>query len=196
MTWLDIVLIVLGALGLLVGLKLGLLKAVLLVGGGILGLILAAQISQPLASGLTDSVGDDSVATVIAYAIVLVVVIAAALVAAAILRKTLDKLLLGWVDMAGGAILGLGSGVLAGVAIIAMVARLTFLVPEHIPGIGERIEAREQMKAGLVDSELVPYYLDGLFAMPGDTIGMIPDDFEQALREADRRITERKQQES
>lgn len=112
------------------------------------------------------------------------------------MRKTLDKLLLGWVDMAGGAILGLGSGVLAGVAIIAMVARLTFLVPEHIPGIGERIEAREQMKAGLVDSELVPYYLDGLFAMPGDTIGMIPDDFEQALREADRRITERKQQEA
>ena len=190
MNWLDIVLIVLGVLALSFGIRVGMFRAVFLLGGLIVGPLLAAQISGPLAEALTDSVDNDSIATVVAYAIVLVGVVLIAQIAGAILRRIASMLFLGWADSLGGGVLGAGAGVLLGIALILAMARFTFLIPESIPGIGERIEVRAALEEALVESTLVPRYIDGADWLPGDTLGLIPGDFESALEELERRIDE------
>ena len=188
MNWFDIVLIVVGVISLTLGLKVGVFRAVFMVGGSIVGLLLAAQISGPLADLLTDSVGSDSIATVIAYTVVLISVMVTAQVLGGILRRIAKLLLLGWADSLAGAALGAVAGVLAGMGIVAVVARLAFLVPEDIPGVGDIVEVRADIEKALVGSTLVPYYVDATDALPANALGLIPADFKSALDELDRRI--------
>ena len=196
MNWFDVVLIVVGAISLLVGLKVGAFRAVFMVGGLIVGLLLAAQISGPLADLLTDSVGSDSIATVVAYTLVLVSVVVTAQVLGGILRRIARLLLLGWADSLAGGALGAAAGVLAGMGIVAIVARLAFLVPVDIPGVGDIVEVRADIEKALVESTLVPYYVDGTDALPANTLGLIPADFKAALDELDRRIEEKESEEA
>ena len=189
MNWLDIVLIVLGLLGLVVGIKMGLLQAIFLVGGMIVGVIIAAQISGPLADALTDSVGNESLASAIAYGIILIAIVTVSQIIVAVIKKMLAVLFLGWIDRMGGAALGLAAGAVAGAALLAIFARLAFLIPEDIPNIGSiDIDAREKMEEALTDSGLIPYYLDAYRGLPANAIGSIPGDFEVALEELQARI--------
>ena len=191
MNWFDIILIVVGVIFLSIGLKVGLFRAVFMVVGMIIGLLLAAQISGPLAEALTDSVSSDSTATVIAYAIVLGVTFLVAQMIGQVLRKIVQLLFLGWVDSSGGAALGAASAILVGVGIIAIIARLAFLVPDDLPSVIGQVEVRDRIEEALVGSTLVPYYIDATDALPGDTLGLIPGDFERALDELERRIDEK-----
>ena len=188
MNWIDIVLIVAGVLFILMGMKVGLFRAVFVTGGIVIGLLLAAQISDPVAKLLTDSVGNDSIATVIAYAIVFIAVTFIAQILGGILRRTAQLLLMGWTDSLGGAALGAVAAMLVGGAIIAVVARLTFLVPEDLPGRLDIVEVRENIENSLIDSTLIPYYIDAMDALPASTLGMVPGDFKTAIEELDRRI--------
>ncbi len=169
----------------LVGWKLGLLRAIFLIGGLIVAVILAAQISDPLAAWLTDSVKSEALASIIAYAVVLLVVFGAAQVAGWFFGRLIRLLFLGWADSIGGAVLGVGAGLLAGGAVIAILARFAFLVPtsdvERIGQILADIDVRENLKGVLVDSKLVPGYLDVRDMLPGSTLGMIPGDYNAAF---------------
>ena len=103
MNWLDIVITVAIVVLALVGWKLGLLKSFLIFLGVIAAGIVAAQVSEPLAGALTRSVGSDSIATVAAYGIIGAVVFILVQIAGHLMRSTLDKAKLGWVDSWGGA---------------------------------------------------------------------------------------------
>lgn len=189
MNWLDIVLIVMGIGGLAAGIKIGLFQALLVTVGMVLGVIAAAQISEPLAQSLTDTVGNESLASGVAYAIILLAILTTALILGAVVKKTLGALFLGWLDNIGGAALGLATGALAGAALLAVLARLAFLIPEEIPNVGRiEIDAREQLEETLVESGLVPYYLDAYLVLPANAIGSIPGDFEAALDELQEKI--------
>ena len=117
MNWLDILLIVVLALVTFLGLRRGLISMVLPLVGIIIGVILAGQHYGTVGGWLP--IDNPEYAKWAAYAIIIVGVLIVAVILARILRRFIRLVLLGWVDRAGGAILGLALGGLICAAILA-----------------------------------------------------------------------------
>ena len=126
MNWLDIVILVVTAIALFFGLRIGIIKAVLSLAGLIVGIILAGRYYLPLAERLTFIPQDisffpqASLAEIIAFAIILIGTMLIASVAAALLKWTASMVMLGWVNRLGGAIFGLLLGALLCSALLAI----------------------------------------------------------------------------
>ncbi|MCL0102088.1 CvpA family protein [Dehalococcoidia bacterium] len=193
MNWIDVLLLISGIVLILMGMKVGLFRTTFVTIGIILGLVLAAQISDPVAALITSSVGNDSIATVVAYAIVFIAVMFISQLVGRLAKRTAQMLLMGWADNLGGAAIGLVAAMFVGAAIIAVVARLTFLVPENLPGVIDIVEVRQGIEESLVDSSLIPYYLDIIDVVPANTLGMVPGDFRNAIDELKQRIAAKQQ---
>ena len=178
MNWLDIVITVAIIVLAFVGWKLGLLKSLLIVLGVFAAGIVAAQVSEPLAGALTGSVGSDSIATVAAYGIIGAGVFTLVQIAGHLMRSTLDKAKLGWVDSWGGGALGAVGGFILGALLVVALARLAVLVPES--------DIRTGMVDTLTESAFTPAYLDIYDQLPASALGLIPGDFGQAVREVER----------
>ena len=195
MNWLDIVIITTLVIGLIVGWRMGLFGAIFTTGGLIVGVLLAARFSDNVSEGITDAASSDSVATVIAYGIILFVVFVAAQVLRTIIKGILKLVFLGWVDVLGGLALGLVMGVVLSGALITMLARYSSNLPldllELAPGevisdlpmefLIERAGIQEKLNMTLLESTLVPVFLDIRDALPGHALGFVPDDFKLAL---------------
>jgi len=119
MNWLDIVLLVLLGIAAFLGLKIGIIKAVLSLAGLIVGVILAGRYYIPLAQHL-DFIPGEGVAEVIAFVIILMGVLIIAVVLALLLKWATSAIMLGWVDRLGGAIFGLLWGAILCGALLAM----------------------------------------------------------------------------
>jgi len=122
MNWLDIVILVLVVIPTLIGLKAGLIRAVLSLVGVIVGVILAGQYHQALGEQLT-FISQANVANIVAFAIILIVVMIIAAVLASVLKWLVSLVLLGWVNRLGGAIFGLLLGVIFCGALLAIWAK-------------------------------------------------------------------------
>jgi membrane protein required for colicin V production len=118
MNWLDIVVAIVMLIALFLGLKAGLIKAVISLAGLILGIFLAGRFYQGLADKLT-FISSEKAAGIAAYVIILVLVMIAAAIIAWLLSKLISAILLGWINRLGGAIFGL---IVAGVFIGAILA--------------------------------------------------------------------------
>jgi len=105
MSWLDIVILVVLAIGTLSGLKIGLIKAALSLAGVIIGVILAGRYYSPLAERLT-FVPQDTIANIVAFAIILVGTMLVAGILAAVLKWIASAVTLGWGNHLGGAAFG------------------------------------------------------------------------------------------
>lgn len=184
MSWLDIILVVVAIVAILAGLKLGLFQAVFLALGIYVGMMVAGPLSNGLAGKLADSLKNESTAATIAYIIVLVVIVLVAVIIGSVLQKILHILFLGFLDSLGGLLLGVAAAFLLGFAVVAVMARLAFLVPDRIPGQVGGIESREKIENALVDSALVPAFLKVRNVVPPFAI---PDDYEKALDELEAR---------
>jgi membrane protein required for colicin V production len=119
MNWLDIVIIIALAIAVLIGLKFGLIKAVLLLAGIIVGVVLAGYYSGPLGERLT-FISSPGVAKGVAFAIIMLAVLVVAAIVAGLLTWTAKLVMLGWVNRLGGAILGLFLGAFFCGALLAM----------------------------------------------------------------------------
>jgi membrane protein required for colicin V production len=119
MNWLDIVILVALAIAVLIGLKFGLIKAVLLLAGIIVGVVLAGHYSGPLGERLT-FISSAGVAKGVAFAIIMVGVLVVAAIAAGLLTWATRLVMLGWGNRLGGAILGLFLGAFFCGALLAM----------------------------------------------------------------------------
>jgi membrane protein required for colicin V production len=119
MNWLDIVILVVLAIAVLIGLKFGLIKTVLLLVGVIVGVVLAGHYSGPLGERLT-FISSAGVAKGVAFAIIMIAVLVVAAIAAALLTWAAKLVMLGWVNRLGGAILGLFLGAFFCGALLAM----------------------------------------------------------------------------
>jgi len=97
----------------------GLIKAVLVLAGIIVGVILAGHYSGPLGERLTFIPGE-GIAEVVAFAIILIGVLLIAAVLARLLTWTAKAIMLGWVNRLGGAIFGLLLGAIFCSAFLAM----------------------------------------------------------------------------
>ena len=119
MNWLDIVILVVMAVALFLGLRIGIIKAVLSLAGLIAGIILAGRFYVPLAERLT-FIPQANLAEVAAFAIILIGTMLIASVAAALLKWTASMVMLGWVNHLGGAVFGLLLGALLCSALLAI----------------------------------------------------------------------------
>ena len=197
MNWLDFVIIATWAVGFFVGWRIGLFGTLFTTGGLIVGVLLAARFSDDVSELITDSVSSDSLATVAAYGIILLAVFVAAQVLRATVKGILKLVFLGWVDTLGGLALGLIMGVVLSGSLITVLARYSSDLPvealiERTPGGGfiamgldvadiARSGIQEKLNTALMESNLVPVFLDIRSAVPGDALGFVPDDFKVAL---------------
>ena len=119
MYWLDIVVIVAIAITTFIGLKIGLIKAVLSLAGLIVGVLLAGLYYIPLSEQLT-FISQATLAKVVAFAIILIGVMVIAGVLAMVLKWVTSLMLLGWVNRLGGAVFGLVLGAILCGAFLAI----------------------------------------------------------------------------
>ena len=187
MNWLDIVITVTWISGLFLGWRMGLFGAVFAAGGAVVGVFLAARFSDNIADLLTDSVSSDTLATVIAYGIILIAVFAAAQIIRSIVKESLKRVALGWVDPVGGMVLGLVAGFLLSGAIVTVMARYSTDIPSGLSDneatmfLIDRSGLQEQLRDSLVDSNMVPIYLDARDSIPGFALVLVPAEFKFAL---------------
>ena len=119
MNWLDIVIIVALAVTTFIGLRIGIIKAVLFLAGLILGVFLAGCYYVPLSHQLS-FIPNENVAEIAAFAIILIGVMAIAIVLALLLKWVASIMMLGWVNRIGGAVLGLVLGAILCSALLAI----------------------------------------------------------------------------
>ena len=187
MNWLDIVITVTWISGLFLGWRMGLFGAIFAAGGAALGVFLAARFSDNIADLLTDSVSSDTLATVIAYVVILAVVFTTVQILRTILIEGFKRVAMGWVDPVGGMVLGLTAGFLLSGAIVTVMARYSTDLPNGLSEneatmiLLERSDLQQNMRNTLVDSSLVPVYLDAKDSLPGYALSPIPEDFWWAL---------------
>ncbi len=156
MSWLDIVLVIVLAAGAFLGLRIGIIKAVLFLTGVIVGVVLAGQYYVALADALPFFSETSSAAKIVAFAIILIVVMVIAAVAARFLKWTASAMMLGWVNHLGGAALGLVLGAIFCGALLAIWVKWL--------GAGDTI----------TESMIAPVLLDK-FPM---VLGLLPDEFD------------------
>ena len=155
MNWLDIVIIVAVAIAILIGLRIGIIKAVLSLAGLIVGVILAGRYYVPFSEWLS-FIPQASVAKIVAFAIILIGVMVIAGVLASLLKWAASVVMLGWVNRLGGAVFGLVLGAIFCGALLA-----TWLT---LFGMAESI----------IESNLAAILLDRLPMV----LALLPDEFD------------------
>ncbi|MFC1984041.1 CvpA family protein [Chloroflexota bacterium] len=119
MHWLDIVIIVALVVSTFLGLRTGIIKAVLSLAGLIVGVILAGHYYVLLAEQLS-FISQAGVAEVVAFAIILIGVMVIAVVLARLLKWAASVMMLSWVNQLGGAVFGLALGAIFCGALLAI----------------------------------------------------------------------------
>jgi len=119
MNWLDIVLLVIIAFSTIMGIKAGIIKILFTLVGGIVGVVLAGRFSGSLGSKLT-FISDEGTAKIVAFIFILIVVMIIAAILAFVIKKIASVVLLGWVNMLGGGVLGLIMGAIFCGAVLAV----------------------------------------------------------------------------
>jgi membrane protein required for colicin V production len=120
--WIILVVLVVSAFG---GLRRGLIKTVVSLVGLVIGIILAGQFDTALAAKLT-FIPQPELARTAAFVIILVGTLVASGWAASLLKTLASRLLLGWADSLGGAVIGLVLGGAFIGALLAMAAKFPF----------------------------------------------------------------------
>lgn len=106
MNWLDIVILVILAISVFLGLKIGIIRALLSLVGLIVGIFLAGRYYIPFSERLA-FIPQDKAAQVVAFIIILIGVMLIATLIAKLLTWAVSAVMLGWVNRLGGAIFGL-----------------------------------------------------------------------------------------
>ena len=119
MNWLDIVLLIMLVIPAFIGLRQGLIKAVLSLVGLIIGVVLAGYLYKPV-SNIFGFTNNENVAYTLAFILILVLVMLAAFLLARLFKAIISTVMLGWVDNVGGAVLGFLSGFIFLSAILAI----------------------------------------------------------------------------
>lgn len=157
MSWVfDIIILIIIAIPTFIGLKVGIVKALLIVIGGIIGIVLAGRYSDQLGAVFSDA----SWGKVVAFIVILLAVLIIASIIARFIKWALSAVLLGWVNRLGGAVLGFILGALFCAAVLTMWVKYM--------GAGDIIE----------DSALAKFLLD-VFPI---ALGLLPASFDDVRK--------------
>ena len=159
MNWVDILIIVLVAgLGFM-GWRNGVLRWIVTLGGGVVGVVLAGRVYTELAPAFSVVIDSEGGRQVAAFATIFVAVMAGAWLLSRVLRTALQLFMLGWVDNAAGLVLGAGAGILGATTLIIAMGALP------VQSLGEAVE-ESAMATKLVDKVRV-------------ALTLLPEEFDQ-----------------
>ena len=192
MNWFDFVLIAIVAVAAYMGMKTGIIGAVFAAVGGFIGWLLAGQSSDHLGSFFDGSLSNDTLITVISYAITVILGLIVGGFIYRMVRPFITLATLGlssMVDKMGGLALGLILGVVIASAIIMAAARFTYnfdIPKEGIAGqVAQRIpnveETRERVEEALRESAIVDIFVEVSDDIPANALGFVPSDFRVSL---------------
>jgi len=125
MNWVDILIVVYLIISIISGAVQGLIRSVLSVIGLIVGVVLASNYYQQVASSIFKFISNRNVADIISFILIIVLVMVIAGVIGAVLRSVIKAVHLGWVDGLLGGILGLVIGFISSGALLAIIVKLT-----------------------------------------------------------------------
>lgn len=157
MNWLDIVIPVILLISTLLGLRAGMIKAVLSLAGLILGVILAGHYYVALSKQLP-FISRPDIAEFVAFAIILLGVLLVASMLAWLSRALLSAVTLGWLNRLGGAIFGLVLGAILCGALLAIWVKYT----GPVPAITESVLAAILLERFPLILALLPEEFDGI----------------------------------
>lgn len=121
MNWLDVVIIVALIIFTFIGLKTGMITAILSLAGVIAGVVLAGHYYAPLSEHLAFIPA--TVAKFVAFAIIMVGIMLIAGLLAWLLKRAVSMMMLGWVNHLGGAVCGLLFGAILCGGLLAIWAK-------------------------------------------------------------------------
>jgi len=196
----DWVLVAVFVIGALLGLKWGLVQAILNFIAVYAAMLVGAQVADGLVAHVTDDVQNESVATAIGYVVIFLSVFIIAQIVGKIIRPMLTIIFLGWVDKLGGVVVGVLLGAILVTGVVTAMARVAYpqdeailveiedLVSGDIEAAKERLYqelaeryGRDTLKEWLADSSLVPKVLDTRSKLPANVLGLVPGEFATAL---------------
>lgn len=183
--WFDLVIIVVAAIGLTVGWRVGLLGIIYYTIGVFAGLFIAANFSDDIGSWFSQQGATGAVATVLAYLSIIIGVFFGVQLAKKGTKKSLKLIFLGWVDSVGSIVVGVIFAFGLSGALILGVARLCSDLPsEGAAGtIVEMTGFRGDLQNAMVHSNYVDFFIDFTHDLPGFWKGFIPGDYNTALVE-------------
>jgi uncharacterized membrane protein required for colicin V production len=198
MNWLDIVILVVIAMGAFRGMSVGIIGAAIVAAGGFVGWLLAGQLSDDI-GGMFDDLSNDTLVTTVSYVVIIAAAIGAATFIGKFVRPILTIATLGlssMVDKLGGLVLGAVFGLAVASALIVVTARFTYdfeLPDEGLAGsvtgtvgsqvpVAEKVEeTKETLEDALAGSIIVPVFVDIIDAVPGSAMGFVPSDFQASI---------------
>ena len=124
MNWIDIVIAIYLILSVIGGAMQGLIRSVLSLLGMIIGVVLAANFYEKLAT-IFGFIHNQTVANVISFVLIVGAVVIIAAIVGSALRSVIKAIHLGWVVGLGGAVFGLAMGVISAGALLAVIVKLT-----------------------------------------------------------------------
>lgn len=192
MNWFDLVILAVVIIGLVQGMRSGLLGAAVNAIALIIGWQLAGQFSDDIGGLFKGSLSNDTIVTVISYVIIMALSLVVARAAWKIIRPIISVATLGivgMVDRIGGIALGLIMGLIFAGAIIMVLARFTYnfeLPNEGIAGavagqVPKVQDTKDALEGALTESTTVPIFIKIADAIPADTLGFVPSDFKVSL---------------
>ncbi|MBT3941228.1 MAG: CvpA family protein [Chloroflexi bacterium] len=204
MSILDWVLVAVFVVGALLGLKWGLVQAVLNFVAVYVAMLVGAQFADGLVERFTDDIENESVTTAIGYVVIFLGVFIVAQIVGKIIRAMLSMVFLGWVDKLGGVVVGVLLGAILVTGVVTAMARVAYPQDEailadisDIASISGGIDVdaakerlyqelaerygRDTIKEWLADSTMVPKVLDAREKLPANVLGLIPGEFASAL---------------
>ena len=196
MNWIDFILIGISLTSFIIGWRTGLLGAIFNTLGIIFGIILAGRFSDDIADLITGISKSDTVAIVISYAVIMVGTFLVAQLIKGYVKKVLSIFFMGWIDSAGGIVLGILAGSIVCGAILMTLARFSTDVTTVSNGDSlttlliesQRSGLQESIHNSLLESTLVPIYVDVVLALPANALDVVPAEFRLVMEALDKDI--------
>ena len=192
MNWLDYTLVAIILSSVLLGFSIGLLEAIFLSLGALIGWILASLIADDIGSMLSYAPMLDTWITSISFVVIIAITVVIARYVSKLVRPVLSVVTVGLsviADKIGGVLLGLITGLAIACAIIIVMARFTYdfetgrgnLSEEMKDRIPQVEQVREGLENNLIESSLAPNFIEFLDLLPGDALGFVPSDLKASL---------------
>ena len=194
MNWLDFTLLVLLISGFLYGVRVGLIGALFMTTGVIVGWQIAGHYADDLGAAVSVSIASDTIATFILYVVIILATAAVFRLAQRLLGPVLALTTSGLsatADKLGGVVVGAILAVFVTGASILGLARLAYDFDAPSGGVAgtvtktlrmpQTLEVRDGLSRTLAGSSFVRSFVTVVDNVPGDAIGFAPDDFEVAV---------------
>ena len=178
MNWLDFILIVILTVGVVVGLRIGILGAIYSMAVVFLGWLVAAQLGTLVGAFFGLFLDDDRIVTVVSFTAIMALVVYVGGKLWTPLRTALGIGTMGAsnvVDRVGGLAVGLVLGAVVSGALLVGMMRLTHTSNASFDGFQEGLET------AIIQSALVPVFIRGTDALPAGSLGLIPGEFRSSL---------------